>query len=83
MPQPRATYEAALAGTLNQMLERPSGVGALSMIELHLLINDNTSLYLDPAVPTHAPTSAQSLRAPAIPQEHGAKNASYVDALMP
>ena len=50
-------YEAALAGTLNQMLERPSGVGALSMIELHLLINDNTSLYLDPAVPTHAPTS--------------------------
>ena len=83
MPQPRAVYEAALAGTLNQMLERPSGVGALSMIELHLLINDNTSLYLDPAVPTHAPTSAQSLRVPAIPQEHGAKNASYVDALMP
>jgi hypothetical protein len=83
LPQPRAVYEAALAGTLNQMLERPSGVGALSMIELHLLINDNTSLYLDPAVPTHAPTSAQSLRVPAIPQEHGAKNASYVDALMP
>ena len=25
---------------LNQMLDRPSGVGALSMIELHLLLND-------------------------------------------
>ena len=60
-------YEAALAGMLHQMLDRPSGVGALSMIELHLLLNDNTSLYLDPAVPTHAPTSNQSLRAPAIP----------------
>ena len=76
-------YEAALAGTLNQMLERPSGVGALSMIELHLLLNDNTSLYLDPAVLTHAPTSDQSLRAPAIPQVHGHPGANYIDAVMP
>ena len=83
MPQPKAVYKAALARSLNQVMERPDGVDSLSMVELHLLLNDNTSLYLDPEVPTHPPTSDPSLRVPAIPQVHGHPGANYIDAVMP
>ena len=71
MPKPKAVYEAALTKSLNQMVDRPNGVDSLSEVELHLLINDSIALRLDPEVPTHAPTSDQSLRTPVIPHEHG------------
>ena len=82
MPQPKAVYEAALAKSRNQMMDRPDGVDSLSEVELHLLINDNTALRLDPESPTHAPTSDQSLRTPAIPHEHGHMYASFINASM-
>ena len=57
-------------------------VDYLKQLELHLLINDNLSLDLDPEAPTYEATSDASLRAHAKPQESGYVGDTYLDALM-
>jgi len=37
---------------------RPSQVDDLTLMELHLLINENMALHLDPDVPTYEVTTA-------------------------
>ena len=64
------------------MLHRPESVNHLTILELHLLLNDNEALNLDPQVVTHTPTSDPSLRAPAT-LKIGQSGATYMDTIMP
>jgi len=59
-------YVAALEKSRTQMLHRPESVDHLTILELHLLMNDNEALNLDPHTVTYPPTSDPSLRAHAI-----------------
>ena len=71
-------YAAALDKSPNQMLHRPESVDHLTILELHLLINDNEALNLDPHMVTYPPTSDPSLRAHAT-LGVGQSGATYMD----
>ena len=65
-----------------QMLYRPESVDHLTILELHLLMNNNVALNLDPEMVTYPPTSDSSLRAPAT-LEVGQPSATYMETIMP
>ena len=61
-----------------QMLHRPESVDHLTILELHLLMNDNDALNLDPQMVTYPPTSDLSLRGH-VTLEVGQSGATYMD----
>ena len=71
-------YVAALEKSRTQMLHRPESVDHLTILELHLLMNDNDALNLDPHMVTYPPTSDLSLRGH-MTLEVGQSGATYMD----
>jgi len=71
-------YVAALEKSRTQMLHRPESVDHLTILELHLLMNDNDALNLDPQMVTYPPTSDLSLRGH-VTLEVGQSGATYMD----
>ena len=71
-------YASALEKSRTQMLHRPQSVDHLTILELHLLMNDNVALNLDPQMVTYPPTSDLSLRTQ-VTLEVGQSGATYMD----
>ena len=63
-------YVSALEKSRTQMLHRPESVDHLTILELHLLMNDNDALNLDPHMVTYPQSSPDPGPPEARPHRH-------------
>ena len=75
-------YHRAFDIVRTQTLHRLQNIHDLSVVERHLLVQDNAALGLDPQSPTVTPTIDQTQQRKLM-QLSGPTNKDYADVLMP